>query len=336
MSATSDVDQLLREARKSGLTVEAHGTKWRISNQAGGQAFVPSKGAGRSLANIRAEIRRLAVPAPMVAAVTPNTLEEDAVSWPIEQLLTLAEQQGVRVDVRGGLLHVSGPVEAESFARLLRDREADVLAHLNPQEETVPSIRDVARIDIPAPIYDVAADSRNVWEVVRGLAKAHGDEHGLNAGVPGVLWRGALNRVMRETHPSWPDDYRKDVSALLERTGHMKCQSRHANPPVWWIKSEWDDGGLVVTKTAAKARPRQTVDVADTEALWELISDDEFVAALAARLKRDPGTEQRIADLETANHALQSRVADLEREVEAKDERLSRFEAAAAIFRGAS
>jgi hypothetical protein len=295
---------LLREARKSGLVVEQHGSKWRVTNpETGGLAFVPTQGAGRSLHNIRAELRRMAEPpAPMVAAVSPPAPEEDAMGWPIEQLLTLAEQQGVKVDVRGGLLHVSGPVECEPFARLVRDRETDVLDHLNPpteSEEPMPRVGDVARIDIPAPIADVAADARQVWQVIRGLAATQGDEKGLNAGVAGVLWRGAMGRVMRETHPEWADDHRRDISTYLERTGHTKCQSRHANPPVWWIRSEWDDGGLTVTKTTPKpaAKPK-TAAANGAKPAVTLPDVGDPLALLTAVAKRVSDAEQRAADAE--------------------------------------
>ncbi|MEU6725561.1 hypothetical protein ABZ917_17785 [Nonomuraea wenchangensis] len=300
MSATRDVDVLLKDARKLGLKVEMHGSKWRVTNEeSGGQAFVPTKGQGRSLANIRAELRRLADrPAPMVAAVAPPGIEEDAVGWPIEQLLTLAEQQGVRVDVRGGLLHVSGPVEAEPFARLLRDREADVLHHLNPTHESetsVPKIRDVARIDHPAPARDVAADAQEVWRTIRDLARHQGDEQGLNAGVPGVLWRGAMARVMRETRPEWADDYRREVSVFLERSGHARCQSRDARPPVWWIRSEWSSGDLKVTKTTPKpAKPKAN----GAEPAVALPDVGDPLAMLTAVAKRVSDAEQRAADAE--------------------------------------
>jgi hypothetical protein len=304
VSATRDVDVLLRDARKAGLKVEMHGSKWRVTNEeTGGQAFVPTRGAGRSLANIRSELRRLSSPSPMVAAVNPS-LEEDAVGWPIEQLLSMAEQQGVRVEVRGGLLHVSGPVDAEPFARLIRDRERDVLAHLNPStesEDSVPRIGDVARINHPAPIRDVAGHAFHLWDIMRDLAREQGGERGLNAGVDGLVWRGAMGRVMREAYPDWDDSYRREVSVYLERTGHMKCQSRNARPPVWWIRSEWCDGDLKVTKTTPKppAKPKTvSTNGAKPAAAATLPDVGDPLAMLTAVAKRVSDAEQRAADAE--------------------------------------
>lgn len=335
VSRTRDVDVLVRDARKAGLVVEQHGTKWKVTNpDTGGLAFIPLQGTGRSLANIRAELRRLAEPpAPMMAAVQPATVQEEAVGWPIEQLLDHAAQQGVRVEVRGGLLHVSGPVDAEPFARLLRDREADVVAHLNPPTEgdtSVPRIRDTARIDHPAPIRDVAGDAEQVWQVIRGLAQTQGDEHGLNAGVRGVLWRGALNRVMRETRSDWPDDYRKDVSAYLERTGHAKCQSRHANPPVWWVRSEWDDGGLTVTKTTpARAKPKAAgTNGAKPAAPLPEVGDP--LALLTAVAQRVSDAEKRAAD---AEELLTEALEDNERLRAERDQYKAKVDEIAGAFR---
>lgn len=301
--STKDVDVLIREARQAGLHVTLNNGKWHVtSDRSEAHAFIPTRATGRGLANARTAIRRLAgPPAPMVAAVNPAPVEEEAVSWPIEQLLTLAEQQGVKVEVRGGLLHVSGPVDAEPFARLLRDREADVLDHLHPStgsETSVPRLGDVARIDLPASARDVASDARSVWLVIRGLAKTQGDEKGLNAGVPGVLWRGAMGRVMRETHPEWADDYRRDISTYLERTGHAKCQSRHANPPVWWIRSEWSDGDLKVTKTTPKTPAKPKTAEANGAKPTPLPDVGDPLAMLTAVAKRVSDAEQRAADAE--------------------------------------
>lgn len=315
VSSTRDVDVLLRDARKAGLRVEMHGSKWRVTNaDTGGQAFVPTKGAGRSLANIRSELRRLAEPpAPMVAAVSAPP-QEDAMGWPIEQLLGHAQSQGVRVEVRGGLLHVSGPIDSEPFARLLRDREPEVLAHINPSsrdETPMPQIGESARIDHPTPARNVAADARDLWQIIRDLARTQGDERGMNAGVPGVHWRGALTRVMREAKPDWPDDYRKDVSIHLERTGHMKCQSRNASPPVWWVLPEWNDGDLKVTKTAPKpAKPKaNSAKPASPVALPDMGDPVALLKAVAKRVsdadQRAEAADQRVEEAELMVTALE-------------------------------
>lgn len=254
MSRSSDVDRLLRQARKDGLQVEPHRGKWRVTNtETGAQVFIPPQGVGRGLHNLRSELRRLASPPPMAAAVqTDPPAEEEPVAMPVPKLLDIAASQGVKVTVHGGLLHVAGPVEAEPVARRVRDRGEEVLAYLNPltkKEDDVAQVRDIARIDHPAPIKNVATDAQAVWQIIRDLARLQGDQEGTNAGVTGRIWRGALTRVMREARPDWPDDYRRDVSLFLERTGHMRCQSRNAKPdPIWWVRDSWDDGGLTVER----------------------------------------------------------------------------------------
>lgn len=326
--STKDVDVLIKEARQAGLRVELHNGKWRVSSdRSDGQAFIPTRATGRGLANARSAIRRLAEPpAPMAAAVNPKNLEEDAVGWPIEQLLSLAEQQGVRVEVRGGLLHVSGPVEAEPFARLLRDREGDVLSHLNPSTESeapMPRVGDMARIEHPSPLVDVAADARNLWEIIRGLARTQGDQRAENAGTPGVYWRGALGRVMREAKPDWDDLYRKDVSLYLERSGHLKCQSRNANPPVWWVLPEWNDGDLKVTKTTPKPAKPKPAEANDVKPPVSLPDVGDPLAMLTAVAKRVSDAEQRaeeaelmVAALEEENDRLRGERDDYKRQVE--------------------
>lgn len=303
--STKDVDVLIRDARKAGLHVELNNGKWHVtSDKSEAQAFIPSRATGRGLANARSAIRRLTdAPAPMVAAVNPHNSEEGAMGWPIEDLLTHAVRQGVRVEVRGGLLHVSGPVDAEPFARLLRDREADVLDHLAPSTEScapMPRVGDVARIELPSPVVDVAADARAVWEIIRGLARTQGDKRAENAGRPGVYWRGALTRVMRETRPDWEDLHRKDVSLYLERSGHLKCQSRNANPPVWWVLPEWDNGGLTVTKATPKPAKPKTAGTNGVKpaAPGELPTMGDPLAMLQAVAQRVTDAELRASDAE--------------------------------------
>ncbi|WP_326828712.1 hypothetical protein OIE13_22640 [Streptosporangium sp. NBC_01810] len=303
-SARKEVNQLIRDARKAGLRAELQGRKWQLTNpETGGRVLVPTQGAGRSLSHLRADLRRLAEPpAPMAAAVAPARVEEEYdVAMPVEELLGLAAKQGVRAEVRGGLLAVSGPFDAEPLARLLRDRSVEVLAHLSPRVESeveVPKIRDVAHIDIPAPVRNVAGDAQELWRIIRGLAAEQGDEAHPNAGVQGVMWRGALARVVREAMPQWADDYRKDVSVYLERSGHMKCQSRNANPPVWWVRPEWNNGGLTVTKTAAKAKATPKPKTPEPALAAGLADAADPLTMLQAVAKRVSDAETRADDAE--------------------------------------
>ncbi len=333
MSRSGDVDALLDEARGAGLKVEVHGTKWRAVNPVtGGQLFLPRRAIGRGLMNFRTKLKRLAAekPSPMVAATSTTPIrEEPSMGWPVPDLLAEAEKQGVRVDRHGGLLRVVGPVEAEPLSRLIRDREPEVLAHLNPptdkDESSMPQLRSMARVGA-TPVENLASDAQGVWSVLREKAKADGDEPGSNAGNPGVLWRGALNRVMRELAPDWDDDYRKKLSQYLDQTGNARCQSKHANPPIWWISGTWQDGGLTVTRTAPKPAPPRAAPHAMT--------DEELLRVLAARLAGDPRADAKIAELEQANEALRSHVEELTTQLRERDARLEAYEAAAAVFRG--
>lgn len=314
MSSTRDVNRILNDAERAGLKVEMHGSKWRVTNaETGGQAFVPTKGAGRSLANIRAELRRLAeTPSPMVAAVAPARVEEEYdVAMPIEELLGLATKQGVRAETRGGLLHVSGPLDAEPLARLLRDRSVEVLAHLNPptEEPPMPKISEIATVDGDLSVRDVAADARRLWRVVRGLAATQEHPPGQNAGAEGAIWHGALLRVMKEAFADWDNDWRRDVSNYLERSNHMKCQSRSATPPVWWVRDEWNDGGLTVTKTAAKAPAKATPKPKAPEpapVVAAVLGDAaDPLTMLQAVAKRISDAETRADDAELMNAMLE-------------------------------
>lgn len=319
MRGAKEVERLIRDARKAGLQTEAHGWKWHITNPAtGAQLSIPAQGVGRSLPHLRAELRRLAEPpAPMVAATQPAQQEPD-VAMPIEELLDLAERQGVRVDDRGGVLRVSGPVEAEPLARLIRDRSAEVLTHLNPpaEEMSVPKISDTATITGTAPVRDVAADARRLWQVIRGLAATQDHPAGQNAGAVGAIWHGALLRVVREAFSDWDADWRRDVSTYLERTNHMKCQSRSASPPVWWVRESWDDGGLTVTKAApktpAKAAPKAAAKKQTPAAAPALPVALPGVADLMTMLT---AVGKRVADAETRADEAELMVAMLEEEL---------------------
>ena len=311
---------LIRDAEKAGLTVEQRGDRWHITNPAtNSQAFMPLTVTGRSVANYRSQIRRIrTAPAPMVAATQPAQQQEPDVAMPIEELLDLAERQGVRVDDRGGVLRVSGPVEAEPLARLIRDRSAEVLTHLNPpvEETSVPKISDTATITGTAPVRDVAADARRLWQVIRGLAATQDHPAGQNAGVAGAIWHGALLRVVREAFSDWDADWRRDVSAYLERTNHMKCQSRSASPPVWWVRESWDDGGLTVTKTApktpAKTAPKAAAKPKQTPAAPALPAALPGVADLMTMLT---AVGKRVSDAETRADEAELMVAMLEEEL---------------------
>lgn len=328
MSGRKQTDQLIREAEELGLTVERHGKKWKVSGP-GGQKFLPLMvhEMGRTLDNVRADLRRIAAPTAMVAAfasATEPTADEQArqafEGWDIGSLLKAAESQGVTWRVSGGVVSVVGPPEAEAMARLIRDRAGEILAFLNPptvKDSDMAQIRDMASVSRSR--EDLPRDAEALWEIVRIKAYEQGDQAGTNAGIPGVLWSGALTRVMGE-FANWDAAYRKEVATYLEQTGHTKCQSKNSSPPVWWVALAWNNGDLKVTPSAA-------VPVGE-------VSDDELLALLAARLRHDSGAAGQIAELKTANDALRSRIADLERQLAEKTDRLKAYDAAAAIFRG--
>lgn len=310
MSRVTDVDRLLDQARENRLQVEEHGTKWRITNpETGGQVFLPQRAIGRGLKNFRAKLNRLGAPkSPMVAATSATpTQEEPPMAWPVPDLLAEAERQGVQVDRHGGLLRVVSPAEAEPLSRLIRDRETDVITYLTPQptseedQQPMAKIRDVAHFDTPAPIVDIAADAKSLWEVIRGLARQQGEQAGTNAGEAGVIWRGAMLRVMREAFAQWSTDHRRDVSLYLERTGHARCQSRNAKPdPIWWVRGEWDDGDLTTTRTAPAGitKPKLAARPAPATGDAPVAGPTDPLSMLQAVAKRVHDAEQRAEDAE--------------------------------------
>ncbi|MEV7014083.1 hypothetical protein [Streptosporangium sp. NPDC051022] len=309
---------LIRDAERTGLKVEQRGDRWHITNPVTeAQVFLPLMVTGRSVTNYRSEIRRLGTPpAPMVAATQPPQ-QEPEVAMPIEELLDLAAKQGVRVEDRGGVLRVSSPMEAEPLARLVRDRSAEVLTHLNPpvEESPVPKVSEIATVTGNLPVRDIAADARRLWQVVRGLAATQDHPPGQNAGAVGAIWHGALLRVLKEAFSDWDTDWRRDVSTYLERTNHMKCQSRSASPPVWWVRDEWNDGGLTVTKAPAKTTKPKPAPVAkpapkETPAApVELPDATDPLTMLTAVAKR-------VSDAETRADEAELMVATLEEELE--------------------
>ncbi|MEV8638925.1 hypothetical protein AB0395_45450 [Streptosporangium sp. NPDC051023] len=308
---------LVRDAERTGLKVEQRGDRWHITNPiTDAQVFLPLMVTGRSVANYRSEIRRLGTPpAPMVAATQPPQGPE--VAMPIEELLELAAKQGVRVEDRGGVLRVSSPMEAEPLARLIRDRSVEVLAHLNPpvEESPVPKISEMAAVTGNLPVRDVAADARRLWQVVRGLAATQDHPPGQNAGAVGVIWHGALLRVLKEAFSDWDTDWRRDVSTYLERTNHMKCQSRSASPPVWWVREEWTDGGLTVTKVPAKA-PKPAAPAKPTPPRKEAPAVPVEVPETADPLALLTAVAKRVSDAETRADEAELMVATLEEELE--------------------
>lgn len=312
MTRTSkEAKALVRDAQRLGLKVELKGDRWHVTTpHSTEQAFLPIMITGRAVDNYRAHIRRIAPP--MVAAVAPEPQEEPAMGWPIEELISQAGKQGVRITTKGGVLSVSGPVDAEPLARLLRDRGVEVLAHLNPptEELPVPKISEIAVVEGDLPGRDVTVDARRLWQVIRGLAATQEHPPGQNAGAVGAIWHGALLRVVKEAFSDWDDDWRRDVSTYLERSNHMKCQSRSATPPIWWVRESWNDGGLTVTKPAAKA-PAKTAAKAAVKlpAALPLLDVTDPLAMLTAVAKRVSDAEARAGEAELM-------VAMLEEELE--------------------
>ncbi len=306
MSRTSDVNKLITQARESGLVVDVHANQWRVTNpDTGERTSIPSQGMGRSLKNYRAQIRRLGVP--------KTASEEEAVGygWSIAELLDMAERTGVTACVRGGLLEVSAPPGVEHLARLLRDREQEVLAHLTPEETAVPTVGQIARVTVSDREADLPHDTYALWEVVRALAKDAGDV-AASGKASHVIWRGQLAKVIADYSSEWDASYRGMVTESLGRSGHLRCQSPNAQPPTWQVARQWSD----------VAEP-------------PVLSDEELLAAITARLKSSPTADAEIAELTTANEALRSRITDLTTQLAERDARLEMFEQAAAIFRGA-
>lgn len=340
-----EADELVREAKGMDLKAVRNGFKWDVTNpRTGATMQIPTSGVGHSLSAIRRDMRELAeTPSPMVAATSgpaqPSEQELTVRSlgdWDIGSLLIAAGHQEISVRVRNGLLEVSGPGESEPLARLLRDRAGEVLAHLNPpippiEEPDVAEIREIANIvrTSPQPVRNVVSDAQGLWQIVRDLAKTQGDVHTVNAGIEGVMWRGALSQVMAQTCPDWDDDYRKEIASHLERTGHTHCQSRYAKDsngkasPIWWIREEWDDGGLTVTrkvpspKALAKAKPEpvQSANGSGSATGGALAFLQQMDARIAAAEQRADAAEAVIVELEAERDAAIERAERVETEL---------------------
>ncbi|MDF5756616.1 hypothetical protein [Spongiactinospora sp. TRM90649] len=287
MSA-KDVRKLIKEARDLKLICEEMGDRWKITNPVTGFfRYIPGRAIGRGLANAKTTIRHVKeggvdAPAPMRAAVGDPTQREQQVGiegHSVATLLLRYLEGGGHADVRGGLLHLTGPPELEPMAAVLLTHEAEVTAlvmtarrvpappelapPVTPPETTpassleapVPRIRDAAHVQARP---DIAADARTLYELLREQAREQGDEPGANAGVMGVLWEGAMSSLMRAVAPEWDDYHRQQVSLYLEQSGHTRCQSRNSRPPIWWLAETWNDGGLTISRRGDRKKPAPT------------------------------------------------------------------------------
>ncbi|MER6171327.1 hypothetical protein [Streptosporangium sp. NPDC001681] len=324
MSRATDVKDLLdKEAEEHDLLVESHGRKWKVTNLATGLVkFLPKNGAGRSLDNFRTQLRSLR-PAPslMLAATERTDSMPRDTWWKVEDLLAAAHMQGLRPYVSGGILHVHGDLDAQPVAEMLHAREAEVIAHLtrshtnptNPSEgnQAVPKIVETARIDRTGPVRNIAGDAEALWELLRDEARKQGDRHGTNAGVPGVLWTGALIHIVQEIGKDWDDAHVQEVRQYLNRTEHTHCQRPKAKPPVWWLANAWNDGGLTVTRSAKKGdlervEPQQPEPEPEPAA-----APGSALAALRALDQRITAAEQRAVDAEKALDQARGERSDL-------------------------
>ncbi|WP_440100055.1 hypothetical protein [Streptosporangium sp. H16] len=324
MSRATDVKDLLdEEAREQDLLVESHGQKWKVTNLNSGLVkFLPKNGAGRSLKNFRTQLHSLRPPpSPMLAATEGTDFMPRDTWWKVEDLIAAARMQGLRPYVSGGILCVPGDLDAQPIAEMLRDREAEVVAYLAPaharpnqsESDHMPKIADTARIDRTGPARNIAGDAEALWSLLREEARKQGDKPGTNAGVPGVLWAGALIRIVQEIGEGWDAIHVQEVRQYLNRTEHTHCQRPKAKPPIWWIADTWSDGGLTVTRIPEagdleRAEPQQPKPAAEPE---PAAAPGGALAALRALDLRITTAEQRAADAEKALNKERGEKSDL-------------------------
>lgn len=273
MTSKSDVRKLVEtETDRLGFTMELANGRWLITNPDNGRTGeIPLQAMGRGLDNYRTKIRSLlqdhpTKPSPMVAATDLATEKDDTMPrdtwWSVEALLAAAFSNGLKPYVSGGNLCTPGPIDAQPFAEMLQARKDEVIAHLTKNttattegDTTVPKIGDTATVVRSKPRH-IFADAEALWGLLRDAARDQGDKPLTNGGVVGVQWQGALSQIIKAACPDWDTMHEQDVRQYLNRTEHTRCHRPRANPPVWWIALEWNDGGLTITKTTPKPEPR--------------------------------------------------------------------------------
>ncbi|MER5649665.1 hypothetical protein [Streptosporangium sp. NPDC002524] len=374
MSRASDVDQLVRKACKEHkFDAVKLGREWVVTNSATGRTVtVPLKAIGQNLSSYRNRLTRLAHPLEADAPTTADDdAQEDLdMASPIQTLLERADASGVAVRIRGGLLQVSAAdPSGEALARLIRDRAPEVYAHFAPathtESESMPTIMETAHITPATPARDLLTDARLVWDLVRDEAADRGDKPGSNAGQPGVLWHGAMGQQIRTLCPEWDDEYVRQISVFLTNAGLWKCQDKQAKPsPIWWLRNEWRDvpaserrpvptpppakaakAAKTTSPAAAAPAPPAPVDDAEITRVIEILNAARAATARITVLEDDiVARTVRIHELSDQVTALEEEVTDLRKEnaaladeaakVPALEAKISRYEAAAAIFRG--
>ncbi|TMR91269.1 hypothetical protein, partial [Nonomuraea basaltis] len=132
--SVKDVNKLIKQARRAGLICQDLGDRWKITNPETGETrYMPNRAIGRGLANATTTIRQLRTP--MQAAVSAAAQEGpqpwERGQWDTINLLALYVHQGGHISASGGLLRLTGPLDLEPLAGLLRTREPEVIDLVN-------------------------------------------------------------------------------------------------------------------------------------------------------------------------------------------------------------
>ncbi len=350
MSSTSDIDKLIGQFPM--LEYKQVGNEYVVKNPANGKTTrIGLKAVGRSYKNYRAQLQRLLknvppveTPPPMVAALasvpTPEDLTRRAFDgWDIGSLLRAAQSQGVNFDFDNGFQVTWTDSAAEPLARLIQERENEVLALLNlthpptTESELMPKIGEttsITRIPTPAdrtrPAENLADDAYLLWAAMRKRAAEQGNIEGTNAGEKGVLWHGALSALVKQ-ESNWDNLYRMDVSRYLEQSLNAKCQKKGSSP-VWWIRDVWNDGGLTVTKKPTPADiPNKPTPAAQPAPTTPTDPDAENLAVLHGFANRITTAEQRASDAEKRAQEADEVNAELHKEIEQLRTKLAAAEA---------
>ncbi|GAA4946242.1 hypothetical protein HD597_006784 [Nonomuraea thailandensis] len=349
MTNKSDVKKLVEaETERLGFTMQLANGKFLITNPENGRTGeIPLQAMGRGLDNYKTKIRSLlndhpTKPSPMVAATDPATQKADTMPrdtwWSVDELVGAALANGIKPYVSGGLLHTPGPVESKSYADMLHAREAEVIAYLTKNtttattegDTTVPKIGDTATVVRTKP-RDIFADAEALWGLLRDAAREQGDERLTNGGVVGVQWQGALSQIIKTACPDWDTMHEQEVRQYLNRTEHTRCHRPRANPPVWWIALDWNDGGLTITKTTPKPDPRTVAAAAGVKTPERKTSGKTAALAPAVGITPPATAGPALRALLGFEQAIQRTEAERDQAIRERDEaRTQRDEARAA------
>lgn len=232
----------------------------------------------------------------------------------VDELIREAKRYDLKVEKVGYRWEVTNPAKKADPVYIPTSGVGHSLSAVRRQlrELAEPPNPMVTAIAGPPAESELAERAFSTWSVAELLKLA--GQQGIS-----VRYSGAVLHVVG------PMDA-EPVARLLRDRADDVIAHLNPNPP-----TKEDDVAQV--RDIAKVTQSKRL-AADAQALGDLATDEELIAALAYRLKANPASTARIAELETANEALRSRNTDLEGQVTHLKTKLATYEAAAAVFRG--